>query len=156
MNIVKLFIISIIVNMLYAGEIKEKLFEAGKPYDLGYTLLAIAKVESNYGQVKININDPSCGITHIHLKYFLKKYNIKDTPFNRNLACQRLVDSDDLSISESIAILTYWKSRLCGRWGCTKSQWDRVWSAYNAGNNYESKAGKAYASKIRKIIKELK
>lgn len=141
---------------LLADDLKTKLVEAGKPYDLSKTLLAIAKVESNFGQVKINLADPSCGVTHIHLKYFLKRYKIKDTQFNRNLACQRLVNNDNLAIAESVAILNYWKSRLCGKWGCTSSQWDRVWGAYNAGNNYDSKAGKAYARKIRKTIKEMR
>lgn len=151
-----LLLLSISMNQCLSSDLRQKLIEAGKPYDLSKTLLAIAIQESNLGQVKVNLQDPSCGVTMIHLKYFLKRYKIKDTPFNRNLACQRLIDNDDLAISESVVILNYWKSRLCGKWGCTSSQWIKVWSAYNAGNNYTSKQGNAYALKIKKIIKSLR
>lgn len=144
------------LHSLEFSELKTKLIEAGKPYDLSLTLLAIAKVESNYGQVKVNLQDPSCGVTMVHLKFFLKRYNIEDTPLKRNFACQRLMNNDDLAIAEAVAILTYWKTKLCGKWGCTSSEWENVWGAYNAGKRYDGKAGVAYSKKIRKVIKELK
>ena len=150
-----LFILLASIGQCLGSDLEQKLIAAGKPYDLSKTLVAIAIQESNLGQVKVNLQDPSCGVTMVHLKYFLKRYKIKDTSFNRNLACQRLIDNDDLAISESVVILNYWKSRLCGKWGCTSSQWMKVWSAYNSGNNYNGKQGKAYALKIKKIIKSL-
>lgn len=140
----------------YKKELIKKLWIAGEPYNLSKTLVAIAKQESNLGQVKVNLQDPSCGVTMIHIKYFLKRHNIKDTSFNRNLACQRLISNDDLAISEAINILEYAKTRLCGKWGCTKEQWLKVWGYYNAGNNYNSKAGRAYANKIKNIIGGIK
>ena len=153
------FIALALSAVAFAGgkeELIKRLYIAGRPYDLGKTLIAIAKAESNLGQVKINLQDPSCGITMIHLKFFLKKYKIKDTPFKRNYACQKLVDNDDLAIAEALAILNYAKDRFCSKWGCTKEQWLKVWGYYNAGNNYNGKQGRAYALKIKNIIGGMK
>lgn len=153
-----MFILVFILNLsfTYGDELKLKLIEAGKPFDLSLTLLAIAKVESNFGQVKVNLQDPSCGVTMIHLKFFLKRYSIKDTALNRNIVCQRLMNSDDLAIAESVAILTFWKTKLCGKWGCTSKQWEQIWGAYNAGSRYDSDAGVAYSKKVKKAIAELR
>ena len=134
----------------------ERLLEAGKPYDLGLTLLAIAKVESNFGQVKVNLQDPSCGITMIHLKFFLHRYKWKDTPLNRNIACQKLIDDPDLAIAETLALLNFWKAKFCTIYGCTSEQYLKVWGAYNAGYSYASKSGTAYALKIKSTIRRLK
>lgn len=152
-----LLLITFLLSLTFSfgNDLKLKLIEAGKPFDLSLTLLAIAKVESNFGQVKVNLQDPSCGVTMIHLKFFLKRYGIKDSPLNRNIVCQRLVNNDDLSIAESVAILTFWKTKLCGKWGCTSKQWEQIWGAYNAGSRYNSQAGVAYAKKIRKAIYDL-
>lgn len=140
----------------YKNNLIKKLALAGEPYDLSYTLIAIARVESNFGQVKINLQDPSCGVTMIHLKFYIKKLGIKDTPFNRNLVCSRLIENDDASIAEAVAILTYAKKRFCGKYGCTKAQWRNIWGYYNAGERYAGKAGREYSSKIEKFIKKLK
>lgn len=129
-----------------------KLVEAGKPYGLSKTLIAIAKVESNFGQVKVNLQDPSCGVMMIHLKHFLKRYNIEDTPFKRNLACMQLIKNDELAIAEAVAILEFWKTKHCGKWGCKAEEWLKVWASYNAGYRWDSKAGRAYALKIKQII----
>ena len=139
----------------YRQDLISKLIEAGKPCGLSRTLLAIAKVESNFGQVKINLQDPSCGVTMIHVRYFLKRYNIKDEPFRRNMACQQLTENDDLAIAEAVAILEFWKTKHCGKWGCKSNEWAKVWASYNAGNNWDSKAGRAYALKIKNAIKGL-
>lgn len=141
-----------------ASTLKRKLFEAGKPYDLSYTLQAIVLVESGSFEkpIKVNIQDPSAGITHIHIKYFLKRHNIKDTPYNRNRAIQILIDNDDLAIAEAIANLEFWKDRFCNRWGCTKKQFEKVLSSYNCGYNNQTNKCKNYAKKIRYYIDKLK
>lgn len=147
----------LLASFLSAGNkaIVTKLWEAGKPYDLSKTLVAIGSIESNFGSVKINLSDPSCGITHIHLRYFMIKYGIEDTPLNRNRVCQRLIDNDDLAIAESVFVLVKAKDRFCTKYGCTKEQWLKVWGFYNAGNNYNSPRGQAYAKKVKKRIREI-
>lgn len=145
-------------NNTYAKNLKKKLFEAGKPYDLSYTLQAIVLVESGSFEkpIKVNLQDPSAGITHIHIKYFLRRHNIKDTPYNRNRAVQVLIDNDDLAIAEAISNLEFWKDKFCYAWGCTKKQLDNVWAAYNGGYNYKSKKARNYAKKVRYYIDKLK
>lgn len=136
--------------------LENKLIKAGKPYDLSYTLRAIVEVESSGGKYKINLQDPSCGVTMIHLKFFLKRHNIRPTNFNLNKGCQVLVDNDELAIAEAVDILMFWKDKFCYKWGCTSKQWDKVWAAYNGGYNYNSKKAREYAKKIRKTILKIK
>lgn len=150
-----LLLLCLSVTLLLANEeLVKKLEKLGQPYGLSKSLVAIAKVESNFGAIRVNLQDPSCGVTMIHLKFFLKRYNIPDTSFHRNKACQQLINNDELAIAESIVILEYWKTKFCKKWGCTISEWEKVWAAYNAGNNYNSKSGKAYAKKIKEAIVE--
>lgn len=143
------------VTLLLANDaLIYKLEKLGQPYGLSKSLVAIAKVESDFGKTKINLQDPSCGVTMIHLKFFLKRYNIQDTSFNRNKACQQLINNDELSIAESIVILEYWKTRYCKKWGCTASEWEKVWASYNCGNNTKTAKCTAYAKKIKEAIVE--
>lgn len=152
-----LFFTSLLFSeVMMSKPLMEKLAEVGKPYDLSYTLQAIVEVESSGGKYKVNLQDPSCGITMIHIEYFLKRNKIKDTPFYRNRACQALINDDDLAIGEAIAILLFWKNKFCSVWGCTSKQWHNVWAAYNGGYNYRDPAPQKYARKIRKKIAELK
>lgn len=137
-------------------ELENKLVKAGKPYDLSYTLRAIVEVESSGGKYKINLQDPSCGITMIHLKFFLKRHNVKQTDFNYNRVCQALVDDDNLAIAEAVDILVFWKNKFCYKWGCTSNQWEKVWAAYNGGYNYTRREAKMYARKIRSVIAKIK
>lgn len=138
------------------AELQAKLIEAGKPYNLSLTLLAIAKVESNFGEVKVNIQDPSAGVMMIHVKHFITKHNIKDTNLNRNKVAQLLIDNDDLSIAEAVSILEFWKSKYCGRWGCSKQQWLQVWASYNCGYRINTPKCERYALKIQKTIAKFK
>ena len=138
------------------AELQAKLIEAGKPYNLSLTLLAIAKVESNFGEVKVNIQDPSAGVMMIHVKHFITKHNIKDTNLNRNKVAQLLIDNDDLSIAEAVSILEFWKSKYCGRWGCSKQQWLKVWASYNCGYRINTPKCSSYAFKIQKQIAKFK
>lgn len=133
-----------------------KLMEAGKPYDLGLTLVAIVEEESGFGRYKVNLQDPSCGLTMIHLKYFLVRNKIADNDFNRNKACQDLINDDELAIAEAIAVLMFWKNKFCNQWGCSSKQWLNVWSAYNGGYNYKSKKAREYANRIKNRISSLK
>ena len=116
-------------------DLQKKIIKAALPYDLAYTLLAIVEVETGTGLLRVNLQDPSCGVTMIHIKYYMQRYKLKDTPFNRNYHCQKLIDNDDLAISEALSVLNFWKARFCNKWGCTSEQYTRLYSAYNTGYN---------------------
>lgn len=149
---------SLLPKTEYGKKLREKLIKAGKPYGLSYTLQAIVLVESGEfdNPIKINLQDPSAGVTHIHLKYFLKRHDIADNSYFRNRAAQVLINNDELAIAEAIANLEYWKDRYCGRWGCTADQFERVLRSYNCGYKNSTDKCKRYARNIREKIRILK
>lgn len=154
-------IITLLLTALFSSETRteqikrlESLIDTlATPYNLNLTVKAIAWVESNMGQYNVNIGDPSCGITHIHLKFFMKAHEIKDTSFNRNLTCQKLLDNDELAIAAAIENLLYWKSIFCKNKVCTNAQYQKVVKAYNVGFNINSAKATEYWKKVQREIK---
>lgn len=120
-------------------------FIYGQPYDVGYTLAAIVWKESNAGLWKINISDPSAGVAHNHLVYALTRLGRKDTPFNRNVLAQQLVDNNQLSLHLARVELDYWRGRHKGNWAATRA-------SYNRGNNWNTEGGKAYSEDLLQRI----
>jgi len=113
----------------------------GEPFNLCYSLAAIGWKESMAGKYKVNISDPSCGFFHNNLKTVLSRAGTRDTSFNRNVACQALIDNFQYAAGEAVAELEYWRS-VRGKYS-----WTAVWASYNAGWKYEN--GKDYAQDIR-------
>lgn len=127
-----------------------------KPYGLAKSIKAIILKESAGGIYKVNINDKpfgSCGVTHINLKTYLARHNIKATSFNINKACMDLINNDELAIANAIEELLYWQEQFCNNKQCTKKQWTYIYSAYNAGWNYKSKQGLKYAEAIKEYVR---
>lgn len=123
-----------------------------KPYNLSYSMIAIAWQESNLGKWNINLSDPSCGPFHQSIVIFLKRHEIKNTDFNRNRYCMDLINNVDLSVSTAIAELEAWLAIHHKRW----NKFEYAYRSYNAGYNYNSNVSKEYASKIQARIKVLK
>lgn len=132
--------------------------DLAEPYDLVETITAIAWVESEMGLYNVNVYDPSCGITAIHLKFYMKAHNIKQTKFNANATCQRLMDSPGLAITASIENLLYWKSVFCNpkTLKCTANQYQKIVKAYNVGYNINTKAANEYYAKVQRELKILR
>lgn len=113
-------------------------YQHGQAFDLGYTLAAIAWVESQAGLYPINVTDPSFGVHHVNLRSAIRRSDMKDTPFNRNRLAGQLLQintSADYALKE----LLYWQEY--------RSSWRDVVSSYNAGWKMEN--GRAY---LRKVI----
>lgn len=125
-----------------------------KPFDLEKTIRTIIKIESDDGKYLVNLNDPSCGITHININTYLKRHNIKDTSFNQNKACQDLINNPILAIANAIEELLFWKEYHCKNI-CTKEQYRNVVKSYNAGFNYKSKKAQEYWDRFFKAYNEL-
>lgn len=126
-----------------------------KPFDLERTIRTIIRIESDDGKYLINLQSKDCGISHISLKTYMARHNIKDTPFNQNKACQDLINNPHLSIANSIEELLYWKEVHCKSGKCTKTEYQNVIKSYNAGWNYKSKKAQAYWDKFFKAYNEL-
>lgn len=121
-------------------------YRYGEPYDLGYTLAAIALQESNAGRWRVNVGDPSAGLYHVTLDKALKHLSWDDTPFNRNRAAQRLIDDHELAAELAVNELLFWKDRSSGKWLDT-------WASYNTGHiGLDSDRGVNYANNIRDLI----
>ena len=70
----------------------------GAPYDLGYTLAAIAWQESHVGSVPVNITDPSFGPFHGKMDTVMKRVSVIDTAYNRNVIAAKLLNDFDIFI----------------------------------------------------------
>ena len=125
----------------------KNIYEFGKPYDLGYSLAAIAWKESNVGKFMINLQDPSCGFFHNNINTVMSRRGITDTPFNRNVLCQKLINDVPYSASEAVAELAYWRT-------VHKTNYTKIWASYNAGWSYTN--GLNYSQDIKNRIKVLK
>lgn len=119
----------------------------GIPYDLSYSLAAIAWKESSAGDVPMNLNDPSFGIHHITLKNAIIYSGRPDTHRNRQIVASELVKSNRLSSEFAIINLNYWRMQY-------GDDWMKVWASYNKGWNVE--AGMSYARDISEKIKVIK
>jgi hypothetical protein len=126
-----------------------KAFAYGEPYDLGYTLAAIAWQESQAGSVPVNVEDPSFGPFHNKMDTVMRRVVVKDTRYNRNRIAARLLNDFEFAASMAVAELRYWERVHHGRWR-------RVVRSYNAGYNHSSRAAEIYVKHIIAKVKALK
>jgi len=126
-----------------------KAFAYGAPYDLGYTLAAIAWQESQAGSVPVNVNDPSFGPFHNKMDTVMRRVVIKDTQYNRNRIATRLLNDFEFAASMAVAELSYWDRVHHGNWR-------RMVRSYNAGYNHSSKNADAYVGNIIQKVKAIK
>ena len=108
-------------------------------------LISISFVESRLGKYPINLQDPSCGVFHIHIKYLLKQLGLKDTPFNRNKLCSDLLDLD-YSISLATNTLDYF-------YKYHKQDYKKTIQSFNSGFSLFSYN---YFFKVKNTTKEIK
>ena len=105
-------------------------------------------MESNGGDNLINLRDPSCGYFHANINTVIKRHSeIRDTPYNRNVLCSKLITDLDFAAAEAVAELNFWNKYHHGNYR-------KVLSSYNGGFRgnpvYMKKALKArpYVKKI--------
>lgn len=125
-----------------------KIYYLTKPYDLELTMVAIAWQESRLGMVPINLQDPSCGVTHINLHTYLKLRKLSDTPYNRNWYCNRLINDLSLSVATSLEVLLWYKNY-------HKGNYSKMVKSYNAGFNINTKAADKYYKEVYHNVKIL-
>jgi len=126
-----------------------KAFAYGAPYDLGYTLAAIAWQESQAGSVPVNVNDPSFGPFHNKMDTVMRRVALKDTQYNRNRIATRLLNDFEFAASMAVAELLYWDRVHHGKWR-------RMIRSYNAGYNHSCKSADAYVQNIIDKVKAIK
>lgn len=145
----------ILINTAFSKEYEALISNITKETGFIETIRTLIKIESNDGLYPINLQDPSCGLTHINLKSYMKRHEIKNTNFNRNKACADLVASPELAISNTLEELLFWKNVHCGRNKCDLKGYKNVIKSYNAGWNYKGKKAEEYWLKFEATYKEL-
>lgn len=120
----------------------------GKPYDLEYSMAAIAWEESSAGEILLNYKDPAAGIYQNYAATALKRENRKVNHANKSAILLELATDEIKSTAHGISELLHWAN--------TRKNWKDVWASYNSGKNYKERVPKEYAERIHGRIKQLK
>lgn len=130
-------------------EVMNRSYRFGHEYDYGYTMAAISYAESSAGMNPENPSDPSGGVFHILLSHVLKRFDMDNTPDNRELAMNMLVNNFDFAAQMALEELQYWDK-------VHRGDIFRTWRSYNGGFYNRSKTASvnsmAYANKIKKLV----
>ena len=100
-------------------------FDKAKPFDLQYTMTAIAWEESDFSKYQLNLNDPSCGVFHIMPR------NLADTNWEQSRICERLINDFDFSFSTALATFKWWYNYHKSKGH--SNPWRKAISSYNGG-----------------------
>lgn len=120
-------------------------YSIGKPYNLGETMVAIALQESELGNYRISLSDPSAGVYHTLISHAIKDLEWKDTSFNRNRAAQLLIDDHTYAAHLAVGVLRWWYNYRDGDWAAAVS-------GYNGGHN----GNEHYVQLIRNHIEHIR
>lgn len=139
------------INNLTPNEIEtlKEIKRQGQQHGLSYSLMAIAIKESSLGKYLVNVDTKDYGLYQAHLKTVIDRQNVKDTSWNRNKFAMKLISDFKFATKNAIEELAYWQK-------IHKNDWTKVWSSYNGGWKYNSKAAKEYSQEIASIIRDLK
>jgi hypothetical protein len=139
------------INNLTPNEIEtlKEIKRQGQQHGLSYSLMAIAIKESSLGKYLVNVDTKDYGLYQAHLKTVIDRQNVKDTSWNRNKFAMKLISDFKFATKNAIEELAYWQK-------IHKNDWTKVWSSYNGGWKYNSKAAREYSQDIASIIRELK
>lgn len=137
-------------------EVLNRVAELAHSFDLSYTVAAIAWQESNFGKYPVNLQDPSCGITHKNVVYYLKSKGLKDTSFMRNKICAELVSDIELATAIAIEDLECWKVYHKRRKLKDEDVYTYMIRSYNGGYKFNSQAAKDYAKSVKARVAALK
>ncbi|AKO60956.1 hypothetical protein AXI76_gp055 [Pseudoalteromonas phage H101] len=126
-------------------------YNYGKPDDLGYTLSAIALVESKAGLYKINLQTRDFGIHQINEKTLFATLGVTSY-WKKNEIITRVVVDDSLSAYLAMTVLKHFDR-------VHKGNWKNMVMSYNIGNRKDKKTikrGKAYYNKVVSAVKMIK
>ena len=141
-----------------------KIWYRAKPYNLNYTMCAIAFRESSLGVKMMNLSDGKIGsfgvfhnlVSSVYDRYIIDKPKNKNKEISIKLGlAKRLIDDFDFSFSQSLAELKFWEniSKTKGYW----SPWRYMVIHYNGGTNgLKKQSALNYYKEITKIIKALR
>jgi len=155
----KTFIIyTILASVLFAGlkddlnhlssqqrEVLKAAYDYGEPFDLGYTLAAIAWKESSFGIDLISETD-DYGVFQINLYTYKNRFSDEITDLNATDMQLQIILINDFATNASAAIaeLTFWRSAHSG-------DYTKMLESYNGG----WRGNPQYADKVKDRVKVL-
>lgn len=108
-----------------------QIYVFGNKHDLGYSLVAVAWKESDFGNYLVNISDGkygSFGLYHIRLDYASIRNKIT-TDWGRSRYAEKLLHDFNISSMEAVTNLMYWAEYMSN----TKNPYQNMFSGYNGG-----------------------
>jgi len=120
-------------------------YSYGAQYNYGYTLAAIAMIESDLGRWNLNLGDPSAGVYHLTVDKAVDKLGWAHTPFNYNRAAQLLMDDIYFAAEIAVETIDWW-------YEYHEGDFYKTWASYNGG----FKGNPLYADKVYASIKKIK
>jgi len=124
-------------------------YEKAEPYDLKWTMMAIAWQESSFGKYLIGRTSPDYGIFQVNINSFERRYSNHwremGVNFDREQVAYYLINDKELNFVASLEEILFWRDIHNGNW-------NKIWASYNGGY----KGNFNYAQKIKAKIRALK
>jgi len=133
-----------------------KSYSYGQQYELGYTLAAIALVESQAGKWRLNIKTGDVGLYQIN--YITAQNTLGVDKYYEQLAIhERLVYDDVMGAEIAIATLKHFRRNRV----MTNPVWSEMIKSYNTGSQWRrdkamKKRAEVYLQKVTESVKILK
>ena len=140
-----LFLFALSQNQL---TVMHNIMEKAKPFNLSYTMAAIAWKESSLGKNLINLSSGDCGVFQVSAK------TLSNNTFKQNRICQRLILDFDFSFSVAFERYKYFYNYYRSK-GLPKGvAWKRAICSYHSG--WDWRKGILYYKAIVRNIRSIR
>ena len=132
------------------------MYQYGSPYELGYTLAALALVESSAGKFRLNVRTNDLGVLQINSLTAQNTLKIEGH-YNQLALHQSLIYDDRLSAEIAIETLHHFRRNRV----MTNQVWAEMIMSYNTGSQWRrdkamKKRAEKYLTKVSTSVKLLK
>lgn len=132
--------------------IAQMIYHYAERDELGWTAVAIAWQESQFGRWQINVNSENsldCGMFQNNTRSVASHEDVPYNRFNKKEICTRLITNFSFAYINFAKEIEYWR-------GVHKDNWRKVWSSYNGGWNCNSEYSEKIATRIQILKKYIK
>lgn len=132
------------------------MYQYGSPYELGYTLAALALVESSAGKFRLNVRTNDLGVLQINSLTAQNTLKVEGH-YNQLALHQELIYNDRLSAEIAIATLHHFRANRA----MTNQVWSEMVMSYNTGSQWRrdkamKKRAEVYLKKVTESVNILK
>lgn len=130
----------------------QRIFDYANKDGLGWSAIAIAWQESQFGKWEINLNkngSMDCGTFQNNVQSVARHQNLKLNRYTKKEICTDLIKDFGYSYLNFAAEIKYWSK-------VHKGKWINVWSSYNGGWRGNTKYALEIANRILVLKKYIK